>query len=82
MRRFTLLGWHVGGVDLGALVEVDVEGIGQREAVRRLVEVDVEEFLDRAAIELLVMQATSRAQQLLRVDLAARYLCHTRTSSS
>ena len=56
MRRLTAFDGMFGGVDLGALVEIDIEGVGQREAVRRLVEIEVEEDLMRAAFELLGMQ--------------------------
>ena len=63
---------HVGGVDLGPLVVVDVVGVGQREAVMRLVQIDIEEGLLRAAAELLGMQPHLVGQQLLRRQLASR----------
>ena len=63
---------HVGGVDLGPLVEVDVVGGWQREAVMRLVQIDVEERLLRAAAELLGVQPHFMRQQLLRRQFASR----------
>ena len=73
---------HVGGVDLGALVVIDVVGVRQREAVLGLVEIEIEEDLLRAAAKLLGMQPHLVGEELLRRQLASRYLCHTRTSSS
>ena len=73
---------EVGGVDLGALVEIDVEGAGQGEAVARLVEVDIEEFLQRAAAKLLGMHAHLMGHALLLGGGGSRQRCHTRTSSS
>src|SRR5687767_11714880 len=74
---------HVGGVDLNALVVVDLEGIGQREAALLLRQVDIEEFALRTAAELLGVHPhlMGDARLVLR---AARppHLCHTRTSSS
>ena len=63
---------HVGGVDLGPLVVVDVVGGWQREAVMGLVQIDVEEGLLRAAAELLGMQPHVMRQQLLRRQFASR----------
>ena len=59
------LGIHVGRVDLAALVEVDIEGVGQPEAVMGLGEIDVEELLLRAAGELLFMHAHLMGLELL-----------------
>jgi hypothetical protein len=73
---------HVGGVDLGALVVIDVVGVRQREAVLGLVEIEIEEDLLRAAAKLLGMQPHLVREELLCRQLASRYLCHTRTSSS
>src|SRR6185437_10247322 len=63
---------HLGGVDLGPIVVVDVVGGWQREAVMRLVQIDVEERLLRAAAELLGMQPHFMRQQLLRRQFASR----------
>ena len=63
---------HVGGVDLGPLVEVDIVGVRQREAVLRLVEIEIEEDLLRAAAKLLGMQPHLVGEQLLRRQLASR----------
>ena len=73
---------HVGGVDLGTLVVVDIVSVRQREPVLGLVEVEIEENLMRAAAKLLGMQPHLVGEELLRRQLASRYLCHTRTSSS
>src|SRR5262245_15002712 len=76
------LGLEVAGVDLGALVEIDLEGVRQRKAVMPVGQIDVEEFLDRAAFELLGMQPHLVGAALLFAKLRSRYLCHTRISSS
>ena len=75
---------HVRRVDLGALVEVDVKGVGQREAAVLFVEVDVEELSLRAAAELLGVHAHLAGDALLLGGVSGRaaHLCHTRTSSS
>ena len=63
---------HVGGVDLGPLVVVDIVGIRQAKAVLRLVEVEIEEHLLRAAAKLLGMQPHIVRELLLRRQLASR----------
>src|SRR5262245_23815736 len=75
-------GLELAGVDLGALVEVDLEGVRQAKAVVAVAQIDVEEFLNRAAFELLGMQPHLVRAALLLVKLGSRYLCHTRISSS
>ena len=71
-----------GGIDLGPLVEINIEDAGQREAVAGLAEVNVEEFLERAATELFGMHAHLMGQALLLRRRGPRQRCHTRTSSS
>ncbi len=61
-----LLRIHVGSVDLAPLVEVDIEGIGQTEAVMLLAEVDIKEDLLRAAGQLLGVHAHVMGLALLR----------------
>src|SRR5262245_48212391 len=75
-------GLEIARVDLGALVEIDLEGVGQAKAVMPVAQINVEEFLNRAAFELLGMQSHLVGAALLLAKLGSRYLCHTRISSS
>ncbi len=65
---------HLRGVELGALVEVDVEGVGIDEALLLLRR---EEHLLGAAAQLLGVHP-----HLMRDVILAGHACHTRTSSS
>ena len=59
------VGGKISGVDLGTLVEIDIEGARQAEAVARLVQIDIEKLLQRAAAKLLGMHAHLMGHALL-----------------